>query len=201
MNTTNRGANRLLIFAVGLVVLIFGAASILLAIWPAFATGWKSTAPTVSDNVASVFHAAPLFATGSSWLYIALIAVLVIIVILLVRFIVKQGNGHTPELFHDDTTAHGSTIVKAGVAKEALQEAMKDRDDLISSSVTTYDVQGTSVLKISATARRGVSPKKISDTIQANLKALDQLLGFEVPAMIQISGGFRARVATKTRLQ
>lgn len=200
MNTTNRGANRLLIFILGLVVLILGAASILLGVLPTFNSGWKSTAPTVSKSVSSTFGAAPFFATGSSWLYIALIAILVIIVVLLVRFIVKQGNGHTSELFHDDTTEHGSTIVKAGVAKEALQEALKERDDLVSSSVTTYDVQGTNVLKISATARRGVSPKDVSDTIQTHLKALDQLLGVEVPAMIQISGGFRARTAKKTRL-
>lgn len=201
MNTTNRGANRLLIFIVGLVVLILGAASLLLGILPAFASAWKSTAPAVSKNVASAFNAAPFFATTSSWLYIALIAVLLVIALLLVRFIVKQGNGHTSELFHDDTTEHGSTIVKAGVAREALQEALKDRDDLVSSSVTTYEVQGTNVLKISATARRGVSPKQISDAIQTALTALDELLGFEVPALIQISGGFRARTAKKARLQ
>jgi hypothetical protein len=200
MNTTNRGANRALIFVVGLVVVLLGAVSVLIGVVPAFTSGWKSTAPTVSKNVASTFHAAPFFSTGSSWLYLALIAVLVIIVIVLVRFIVKQGNGHTSELFHDDTTEHGSTIVKAGVAKQALQDALEGRDDLVSSSVSTYDVQGTNVLKISATARRGVSPKAVSDAIQQNLKALDQLLGFEVPALIQISGGFRARTAKKTRL-
>ena len=32
------------------------------------------------------------------------------------------------------------------------------------------------------------------------LHALDQLLGFTVPALVQISGGFRANVAKTTRL-
>lgn len=201
MNTTNRGANRLLLFIVGLVVLILAATAILLGVLPSFASSWKSTAPAVSKNVSTTFSAVPLFSTGSSWLDLAVVAVLLILVILLVRFIVRQGNGHTTELFHDDTTEHGSTIIKAGVAKEALLEALKRRDDLVSSSVSSFDVKGTNVLKISATARRGVSPKVISDAIQSNLKALDQLLGFEVPALIQISGGFRARTATKTRLQ
>jgi hypothetical protein len=201
MNTTNRGLNRTLIFLVGLIILAFGAASILLATVPTIASGWKANAPTVSKNTAAVFHAAPLFATGSSWLFIALIAVLVIIAAFLVVFIVKQGNGHTAELFHDETTEHGSTIVKAVVAKDAIQDALGAREDLVSSFVSTYSVHGASVLKISATARRGVSPKDVSDTIQATLHSLDALLGFEVPALIQISGGFRARTARSTRLQ
>lgn len=201
MNTTNRGLNRTVIFIVGLLLLLTGAAAILLAAAPPIASRWKHEAPTVSKGVDAFFATAPLFATGSSWLAVAAVAVLLILVALLIEFIIRQGNGHTSELFHDETTEHGSTIVKSTVAQSAIQDVLKDRDDLMSSNVTTYEIKGTNVLKISAAGRRGVSPKDIADSIENTLTALDKLLGFEVPALLQISGGFRAKVAKTTRLQ
>jgi hypothetical protein len=200
MNTTNRGLNRTIIFLVGLIVLAVGAATILLAVIPTVTSGWKDTAPTVGKNVDGVFQAAPLF-TGGSWLAVAAVVALAILIVLLLVFIIRQGNGHTGELLHDTTTEHGATIVQSAVAKDALEQALADRDDLVALSVSTYQVKGTTVLKISATARRGVSPKDIATMIEQQLHALDRLLGFEVPALIQIAGGFRANVAKTTRLQ
>lgn len=200
MNSTNRGLNRTLIFVVGLLLLILGAASLALGVVPRIMTGWGDTAPTVQQNVSGALVATPLLSTGTSWLWIVLIAVLAVIAVLLIAFVVRQGHGHTRELFHDQTTEHGSTIVRSSVAADALKDALKGRDDLVASSVSTYDVQGDTVLKISATARRGVSPKDVQTSIENTLHALDDLLGFEVPALIQIGGGFRARVAKTTRL-
>lgn len=200
MNTTNRGLNHTIIFLIGLLVLLLGAAAILLAALPEVASTWKDTAPTISRNVDDIFAAAPLFATGGSWLAVTAVVLLAVLIVLLLIFIIRQGNGHTSELFHDTTTEHGATIVQSKVAKDALDNALADRDDLVSSSVSTYEIKGGTVLKIAATARRGVSPKDIAATIEQQLHALDQLLGFTVPALIQISGGFRANVAKTTRL-
>ncbi|MCY1693010.1 hypothetical protein [Curtobacterium sp. SL109] len=201
MNTTNRGLNRAIIFIIGLLLLIIGAATIVLAVVPSVTSAWKSNAPTVSKNVDGAFAAAPLLTTGASWLAVAALALLLLLVILLLVFIIRQGNGHTSELFSDQTTEHGSTIVKSTVAKDALEQALADRDDIVAANVSTYDVNGTNVLKVSATARRGVSPKDVANTIESALTALDLLLGFQVPALIQISGGLRARAAKTTRLQ
>lgn len=201
MNTTNRGLNRTIIFFIGLILLAVGAGAILLAAVPELTSGWKNTAPDVGKQVDSVFGAAPLFNTGGSWLAVAAVVLLAVLIVLLLVFIIRQGNGHTGELFYDTTTEHGATIVQSKVAKDALEQALTDRDDLVSSSVSTYQVGGGTMLKISATARRGVSPKDVAATIEEHLHALDQLLGFTVPALIQISGGFRANVAKTTRLQ
>jgi hypothetical protein len=200
MNSTNRVLNRGLIFLVGLIIFVLGAASVALGAVPSIASAWGQAAPAVQSHVTEAMVATPLLSTGSSWLWLALIALLTVIGIVLIAFIVRQGGGHTRELFRDQTTEHGSTVVRTAVAADAIKDALRDRDDLIASSVSTYDVNGITVLKLSATARRGVSPKDIHVSLEGTLRALDNLLGFEVPALIQISGGLRTRAAKATRL-
>jgi len=57
------------------------------------------------------------------------------------------------------------------------------------------------VLKVSVTCRRGVSPREATRAVESTLAAFDDLLGLPVPVLIQISGGFRARVSSASRAQ
>ena len=199
MNTTNRGLNRAVILLIGLVLLVFGIAAVLMAVVVPASTAWADSAPTVASHVDRVFAAAPLFATGTSWLAVAAIALLVVLTVLLLVFVLRQGNGHTNELFSDRTTEHGSTIVRSSVAKTVVEQALSGRDDIVGSTVTTSDVHGTRVLRISATVRRGVSPRDVANSIREALGALDQLLGFETPVLVRISSGLRSRVTAPAR--
>lgn len=201
MNNTNRALNRLFIFIIGLIVLALGAGTAALYLLPDIRQGWKNTAPNVHKTVIGWFTAAPIPGTTTSWWTIAIIALLVIVVILLVVFIFRQGHGHTSRLITKTPTEHGRTIVESTVAEDALTDALSNRPELISAHVSTVQVQKTSVLNISVTARRGVSPKEITVTVESALNALDQLLGETIPAYRHISGGFRANLAKSTRLQ
>lgn len=200
MTSTNRGLNRLFIFLIGLILVVLGAGTIAVAAVPAITTGWEDTAPTVRENIDGVHNAAPL-TPDLSWVTIGVIAVLVLLVVLLVVFIVKQGHGRTARLLRDDTTDNGVTVVDARVAESLLQEALDDREELVASHVTTFDVKGTPTLNVSVTARRGVSPKDIATTVNTTVETLDRVLGREIPTYLHISGGFRARTTTATRLQ
>jgi hypothetical protein len=201
MNSTNRGLNRLFIFIIGLLLLILAAAFAAIAFVASLRSGWDAEAPTVQDNVDGVFAASPLFGTGTSWIGVGVIAVMVLLIALLVVFIVKQGRGRTHRLIRDEQTEHGVTIIDAAVAEDVLKDALKDRPELVSASVSTYDVRGTPTLNVSVTARRGVSPKQIAHTVEAAVRALDSVLGHEVPVVLQIGGGFRARTTAPTRLR
>lgn len=200
MTSTNRGLNRLFIFLVGLILLVLGLAAVAVAAVPAITTGWTDTAPTVQQNVDGV-HSAAAISPQVSWVSIGVIAVLVILAILLIVFIFKQGHGRTSRLLRDDSTDHGVTVVDSKVAESLLQDALDDRDELVASHVTTFDVQGTPTLNVSVTARRGVSPKDVATTVTRAVKALDGVLGREIPTYLHISGGFRARTSSATRLQ
>jgi hypothetical protein len=95
----------------------------------------------------------------------------------------------------------GTIIIDSVVAERAIQDALDGRPEFISSRVSTYRVRDTPVLKISVTCRRGVSPRDVTNIIENTLTAFDALLGREIPTLIQISGGFRARISRSTRIE
>ncbi|MFD1715725.1 hypothetical protein ACFSBZ_14725 [Amnibacterium flavum] len=200
MNNTNRFLNRAWLGLVGLLLLAGGAAAIALGSLPEAAERWTSTAPDVISSVSGWLRDSPVGDAGFSWLTIAVIAAIALIVVLLLVFIIRQGNGHTRELLRESSGDNGETIVEAAVAEQALREALHAHREFISSSVSTYRVRGASVLKISTVCQRGVSPTAAVRIVERHLIALDALLGREVPALLQISGGFRARTTGATRL-
>ena len=201
MNSTNRGLNRLLIVATGLLLLVVGAAAAVGAWLPGAKDTWTPIADGVNTQVTGWLQQTPLADTGSSWLLIALVAVIVIGIILLLAFSLRQGQGRTGTIIRYRTADTGRTILDVTVAKDALSDALGARDEFITTSVSAYDVKRTPVLKVSATCRRGVSPRDAAAIVEQNLEALDALLGREVPVLLQLSGGFRARVQQSTRLQ
>jgi hypothetical protein len=199
MNNTNRGLNRLFVVIVGVILFAVGLGAVAVGSIPMVSDAWKSTAPTVRKNVASVFRS--LTVGGIEWGLIGVIAVLVIIVALLVAFIFRQGHGHTLRFVRDDATEDGSTIIDSRVAEQAVQQALDSRQELVASHVSTYLVKGTPVLKVSATAQRGVSPSEIVNEIETMIVALEKIIGRPVPTSIQVGGGFRSRTTGATRLR
>jgi hypothetical protein len=200
MNSTNRGANRALILLAGLLLLVVGAAAAVLVLVPAVRDGWTGIRDTVSTQVSDWLQQIPLGDTGVSWILPAVLVLLLIAVILLIVFIARQGRGHTGIALTEATSEHGTTIVEAGVLEHLLQDAIGGRSEFVASHVSTYRVKRTPVLKISVTCRRGVSPKDAAAIVEDAVRALDELLGRSLPALVQISGGFRARVSSGTRL-
>lgn len=201
MNNTNRAFNRIFIFIIGTVLLILGAALAALPLLPTIGNGWRNTAPVVHRTISRWFTAAPLPGTANSWWAIAVIASLTIVVAVLVVFIFRQGHGRTAHLINDAPTEHGRTIIESAVAEDALTDALTNRPGFVTARVTTFQVKKTPVLNISVTARRGVSPKDVTATVEEALTALDELLGETIPAYLHITGGYRANLAKSTRLQ
>jgi hypothetical protein len=201
MNSTNRGLNRLLITATGLLLLVIGAAAAIGAWLPGAKDTWTPISEGVNTNVTGWLQQTPFPGADFSWLLIAVLAILAIAIILLLVFALRQGQGRTGTIVSDRTPDTGRTIVDVSVARDALSDALDARDEFLATSVSAYDVKRTPVLKVSATCRRGVSPRDATEIVEQNLEALDALLGRQVPVLLQLSGGFRARVQQSTRLQ
>jgi hypothetical protein len=91
--------------------------------------------------------------------------------------------------------------VDSKVAGQFVQDALDGHPGLVSSHVSTYRVRRTPVVRVSATGRRGVSPKVVVDSVETALDSLETLLGNPVLASVQVSGGFRARLSSTTRVQ
>ncbi|MFB2600238.1 hypothetical protein ACEXQE_20805 [Herbiconiux sp. P17] len=201
MNDTNRVLNRLLILACGVLLLVVGGGAAAAVLVPAVREGWADASGGVMRQVSTWLQQTPLGDTGVSWVLPAVLVLLVVAVILLVVFITRQGRGHTGNAVTERTSEHGTSIIDSAVAEHALQDALAGRAEFVASRVSTYRVRRTPVLKVSVTCRRGVSPKAAATIVEDRLHALDELLGRELPALIQVSGGFRARVTRTTRLQ
>lgn len=197
MNTTNRGFNRLLLLIVGLLLIAAGAAAALLVALPAFATGWTAWFNAVPTAVP---WAVTEVAGQVGWLAIAVAVAALILALLLIAFIVRQGHGHTAEVLERRTGEHGRTRIDLAIPRTLLTNHLDDLPDLLASRVTAYEVRGTPTLKISVRARRGASPATVTQQVTDALHALDTVLGQQLPAYVQISGGFRARTATRARV-
>lgn len=201
MNNTNRALNRLLIFFCGLLLLVVGAGAAAGVLVPAFRDWWKGATTGATVQVSTWLRQTPLGNTGVSWIMPAILLLLLITVIVLIAFITRQGHGHTGVAVYERSSETGTTIIDSAVPEHAIQDALSRRPEFVTSHVSTYRVRRTPVLKVSVTCRRGVSPKDAATIIEDKLRALDELLGRQLPALIQISGGFRANLTKSTRLQ
>jgi uncharacterized membrane protein len=200
MNNTNRGANRLFILIIGIVLIVLGAAAVLLGAVAPIRNAWADTAGTVRGAATDTITSTAITGTAMNWIGLGVLALLVVLVLLLVVFMIRQGNGHTGSVL-DQHDSDNRARIDTSVVREALTEDLGRYPELVSSSVSSYRVKGTPVLKIAATCRRGVAPTDAARIIEESVRRVDRLVGTEIPALIELSGGFRARVAATTRLQ
>ncbi|WIE54335.1 hypothetical protein [Curtobacterium sp. MCBD17_003] len=204
MNATNRAANRLFLLVVGIVLVALGLVGVLLGAVPAVTHAWSGDAPGVRRGLDQAYAATTIPGTRADWIGIAVLVALAVVVALLVVFIVRQGGGHTSVLLETrgEAVASGQEgdriVIDTAVARDLLGDALSGRPELVTSSVTTYRVRRTPVLRIAATCRRGVAPTDAQAVIESALRRLDRAVGHEVPALIELTGGFRARMAAAT---
>ena len=198
MNSTNRAANRAFLIITGLLLIVVGAAGVVLGAVPAATAAWKQQAPRVRSSAPS-WVGAPVAGTASI-LVLAVALLALVLIVLLIAFIVRQGRGHTAQVLDRPTSSTAITRIDLAVPQTLLTEHLGERPELVGTRVVAYRVRRTPMLKISVRARRGVSPTEAATVVTRALADLDRILGFELPAFVQISGGFRARVARTARV-
>lgn len=200
MNSTNRFANRLLLLVVGLIVLALGATAIALAAVTEVADGWDELTPGLLTTIETWLRATLIMPSGPSWIFAGALVLLVLAVIALTVFIFRQGRGHTNRLIVSQTGDNGTTIIDTAVAVDVLHDALSPHPELIASRVSAYKVRGIPVLNVVVTCRRGTSPRAVSDVVNDVLRELSAFLGADIPALVQIGGGFRTRLTAPQRL-
>ena len=207
MNNTNRALNRFGVFVFGLVLVAVGTAAALAVAVPDWFDGWKAASSAVEEQSPRVIRTTTVEVLGQSWLLALIPAICILLIVLLIVFIVRQGNGRTAVLLTESVTppadhpaADGSVTVDAKVAERAIQHALDEYPALVSSTVSTYRVGRVPALKITANVRRGVSPRVVRAFIDETVVAWDAVLGREVPVLIQLNAGLATRIAKTTRV-
>ena len=197
MNSTNRAANRLFLAVVGLILLAVGALLVALGAVPQVMSTWKDVASQLTRSAPS-WVSDP--SVGKASLAVAgLVVVALVLTVLLLVFIARQGRGRSAAALQHDGE-NGATRIDVSVARTLLEQHLADRDELLSTRISAYEVQGTPMLKVSVRCRRGVTPTDVSRLIGRAVTTMEEIIGADVPTFVQISGGLRARTAAAARL-
>ncbi len=198
MNSTNRALNRIFLMLTGLVLVVIGAGLIAVAAVPAVASAYTDVAPGVADSIRSALRASPVFDLTVSWISVAAVAALLLLLVLLIAFALRQGRGRTGSLLTERTSDRDETVIDTRVAEQSIEDALATHSEFAASSVSAYRIAGRSVLKVSVTVRRGVAPGHAVALVEDTLDAFEALLGSELPALVSVAGGFRARAGNGT---
>lgn len=201
MNRTNRAANRMLIFVVGAVLALSGLVCVGVALVPGIRDLWSDGAGPLRDGVVTLLQRTPIGDTGVSWIMPSILVAIAVVMTVLVVFVVRQGRGRIHTVIDESRGARGRVAVDSAVPERALEDALASRDEFISSHASTYLVRGTPTLNVSVTCRRGISPRAAAGIVEESVRALDAVLGREIPTLIQIGGGFRARTTKPARVR
>lgn len=199
MNSTNRFLNRLFVFVVGLVVLAAGAAVSIGALLP-------DVQKTISEGAESAVGPTTDAIEGQPWILWVAAVVAVLLIVVLLWFVFRQGRGHTSTLMRIDeqsssgTPTGGSVVLDVKVAAQVLEEALTRDPDIVSVDVTGFRVKNENTLRLTAYARRGASPVDIRRTIDAAVSEWDTAFGSTTPIVIQIVSGLRTKFAGTNRV-
>lgn len=201
MNTTNRVLNRAFVLVIGLLALGLGTVAVALVAVPGFLRGWAQTAPSVTGALSTVLADTALAGTGTSWVPLAGLAAAALLVLALAVFIASQGRGRTHRLITAAPTQDGTTIVDSAVAEQMLTADLRERVEFDEVAVSTHEVHGEPVLKVSAAVRQGVAARDAITVIERSVHGLDRLLGAEIPVLVQLNGGTGPRWSRRRRLR
>lgn len=206
MNGTPRGLNRVLLALIGLVFMAFGGGLFAIAVVPAAASWWQGWAGPWVSELDNLLRKAPIAPNGGSWIWLVVSLALLLLVIGMVSWIANQGKGRTGTLLDyegnaDDDGAAGAVKLSSAVAEHSLRTALLERGDLLGVSVTSYDFQGQTSIRVRVLPRQGVAPHQVADDVADLVQAMDDLLGHQVPVLLSIGSGTRSRFTKAERVR
>ncbi|WP_295840247.1 hypothetical protein [uncultured Microbacterium sp.] len=188
MNATRRGLNRFLLFLVAVVLLAVGALALIVGLLPGGPDAWTTIAGGFQGWLQSLGR------ETAGWGSFAVLVVLAIILIAIVAAAVR-GRRQAPLQSTGSANAEGRITVTDGFASEALNNALADRDEILSSRISAGEVKNESVLHIAVTPRQNTSPRQVADHVETLVANLSALTGQDVRTYISIHSGLRAKLA------
>ena len=203
MNSTPALLNRILLTALGLLLLGSGLLLVLLATVPSMGTWWHSWSSGAWGGINQLFDSTRFPGRPESWLWIVVAVALLALMGLMVAWMAQQGKGKSSLLAaeYDPGDTPGDVRIGGGVAEQALRYALEGRPDLAGATVTTYEVKGSPALKVRLLPRQGVAPHLLAAEVAGLVDALEAVVGKEVPVLIHIGAGARTRFSRAERVR
>ena len=203
MNRTPRALNRLLLGLLGLLLIGGGGGLLWISLDGVAARRWQSAAPGIIDSIQAFGADTALPGQSQSWIWVLLAAAMVLGIVVLTLWAAAQGRGRTGTLIseYDEDGAPGRIAISGAVAEQSLREALQENPDVAAAAVSTYEVRGSSALRIRINPRRGAAPHLIAADATALVEALDAALGRQTVVLISIDAGRRLRFSRGDRVR
>ncbi|MDN3481341.1 hypothetical protein QMA10_05305 [Arthrobacter sp. APC 3897] len=203
MNRTPRTLNRILLGLIGLILIGIGGGLLWLTLDSGAASRWQRFAPEMLERIRAFGADTTLPGQSQSWVWVLLVFCMLAAIVLLVLWAAAQGRGRTGTLVseYDDDGAPGRVAVSGAVAEQALRAALQEDPAVAAAAVSTYDVRGSSALRIRINPRQGAAPHLIAADATRLVEALDAALGREPAVLISIDAGRRLRFNREDRVR
>ncbi|MGG5173192.1 hypothetical protein ACQR35_13630 [Pseudarthrobacter sp. J1738] len=211
MRTSPRIINRMALGLTGMVLLSFSVVASLAATNPDVANIWSSTGEGLWAQLREQLNAAPITGPSpsvlpGSWWTAALIVVALVVALLLIRWIGRQGSGRVRNLGQQHTSPKhseglsGTTTIDTSFAAQAIKSSLSEHPAILNVNVSGWKFGKGSSLRIDVTPRKGTSPRDVSTAVEQQISGLDQLLGESFPVLIRLRRGLRSSVASSSRV-
>ena len=203
MNRTPRVLNRVLLGLLGLILMGLGGGLLWISFDGAAARRWQSFAPGALDSVRDFGEKTALPGQSQSWIWALLVLAMIVGIVLLILWAAAQGRGRTGTLVseYDDDGAPGRVAISGAVAEQALRSALQEDPDVAAAAVSTYDIRGSSALRIRINPRQGAAPHLIAADATRLVEALDAALGRRTVVLISIDAGRKLRFSREDRVR
>lgn len=198
MNSTNRFANRLGLFVIGLLLLSIGGAVVAASLVPEWGAWWTDGGQTARAWVDRTLAGTTIADSTLSWIAVVVVAGLLIAIILLIVAMTRLGGGRTSTVLdtsRDAADPDGAIVVESSFTSDALGHSLGKRPEVLSSHVSAHRIHSTPVMHVSVTPRQNTSPLAIAHDVDRLLGNLATVTGEAIPTYLSIHSGLRARLA------
>lgn len=201
MNSTNRVVNRLILALAGVVLLAVGGAVVVATVWSPAADAWSRGASAAQEWLVRAAAQTAVPGSTASGLAFGVIVVAVLLAAILVWVLTRIGGRRSRTVLRSSGVRNplGRITVTEGFVSDAVKNALADRDDVLSASVTANEVRRQPVLHVSVTPRKNADPRALVDHVDTLLANLAKITGEDTAAYISVHTSLRARLAHDQR--
>ena len=203
MNQTPRLLNRIVISLLGLVLLAGGLNALLVASSEGYARGWRNVASDLGAWFDAMLAETTLPGQKDSWLWIAVAALLICVILLMLWWITVQGRGRGGDYvstFIPDGAMPGRVEISQSTVEQALRHFLGRRSDMVSINVSVWELAPEAGLRIKVQPRKGTAPGALGRDVARAARLAQNALGVGGPVLIYLVVGTRSRFSRSERV-
>lgn len=197
-----RAMNRFFLFIFALFALGIGSGLVLVATWKKAADFWQHHSSNVLDYYTQLTEQTrTLFNDQISWLTIAFAALAVIIALVMLVWIFRQGGGSTKKVdFEQSNSAEGTTVASLKFVDALVNDALGDDRWVIQAKASGWKVKRQNGLSIKVITVKGADPYYLKQRMNEVIARLDSMLGHEVPICVYFTTGWKSTFTKPERV-